>query len=112
MKRMAFVAGVAAGYVLGTRAGKQRYEQIKDRAQQVWASEPVQQKVEVARQTIAEKAPVGVVPERRRYGEREPAAVQMIALRLGRQREELFRDLETFAALLPFMVRLRWYCSA
>ncbi len=58
MKRIAFVAGVAAGYVLGTRAGQKRYEQIRSRAQQVWSSEPVQQKVEVAKQTIADKAPV------------------------------------------------------
>jgi hypothetical protein len=27
--RMAFIAGAAVGYVLGTRAGRQRYEQLK-----------------------------------------------------------------------------------
>lgn len=58
LKRIAFVAGAAAGYVLGTRAGQKRYEQIKAKAEQVWSSDPVQQKVEVARQTLAEKAPV------------------------------------------------------
>ncbi|NUS72469.1 MAG: hypothetical protein HOQ05_03590 [Corynebacteriales bacterium] len=33
MKRtLYFVAGVAAGYVLGARAGRQRYEQLRDLA--------------------------------------------------------------------------------
>lgn len=58
LKRIAFVAGAAAGYVLGTRAGQKRYEQIKAKAEQVWSSAPVQQKVEVAKQTLAERAPV------------------------------------------------------
>lgn len=58
MKRLVFIAGAAAGYVLGTRAGQQRYDQLKAKAEKVWGSEPVQQKVEVARQTLAEKAPV------------------------------------------------------
>jgi hypothetical protein len=58
MKRITFVAGVAAGYVLGTRAGQKRYEQIKAKAEQLWSSDQVQQKVEVAKQTLADKAPV------------------------------------------------------
>ncbi len=58
MKRITFVAGVAAGYVLGTKAGQKRYEQIKTKAEQLWVSDPVQQKVAVAKQTLAEKAPV------------------------------------------------------
>ena len=40
--RVAFVIGAAAGYVLGTRAGRARYEQIKTGAQAVWGSPPVQ----------------------------------------------------------------------
>jgi len=58
MKRIAFVAGAAAGYVLGTRAGKQRYEQIKAKAEKVWSSDQVQDKVEGARRTVSERAPV------------------------------------------------------
>lgn len=36
--KIAFVLGLAVGYVLGTRAGRQRYEQIKRGAQKLWDS--------------------------------------------------------------------------
>ncbi|MBZ4488297.1 hypothetical protein LQ938_13965 [Microbacterium sp. cx-55] len=39
------VLGLAAGYVLGTRAGRQRYEQIKEQAEKVWNLDPVQKQV-------------------------------------------------------------------
>jgi hypothetical protein len=43
--KIAFVIGAAVGYVLGTRAGRERYAQIKRGAQQVWDTEPVQRGV-------------------------------------------------------------------
>lgn len=36
--KIAFVVGLAVGYVFGTRAGRQRYEQIKAGARTVWDS--------------------------------------------------------------------------
>ena len=39
------VIGLAAGYVLGTRAGRERYEQIKAQAAKVWDLDPVQKQV-------------------------------------------------------------------
>ncbi|MEV7694586.1 hypothetical protein AB0N73_14775 [Microbacterium sp. NPDC089189] len=39
------VIGLAAGYVLGTRAGRERYEQIKEQALKVWNLDPVQKQV-------------------------------------------------------------------
>ena len=39
------VIGLAVGYVLGTRAGRERYEQIKTQWLKVWNAEPVQQQV-------------------------------------------------------------------
>jgi acetoin utilization deacetylase AcuC-like enzyme len=39
------VIGLAAGYVLGSRAGRERYEQIKEQAEKVWNLEPVQKQV-------------------------------------------------------------------
>ena len=39
------VVGLAVGYVLGSRAGRQRYEQIKSQALKVWNMEPVQKQV-------------------------------------------------------------------
>lgn len=48
MGKISFLLGAATGYVLGARAGTERYEQIKTRAMQTWKSEPVQSKVEQA----------------------------------------------------------------
>ena len=39
------VIGIAVGYVLGSRAGKERYEQIKTQWMKVWNTEPVQDQV-------------------------------------------------------------------
>jgi hypothetical protein len=58
MGKLSFVIGAAVGYVLGAKAGQKRYEQIKGRATTLWSSEPVQSKVETARQTVMEQAPV------------------------------------------------------
>ncbi|MFC5823765.1 YtxH domain-containing protein [Nonomuraea insulae] len=41
--RMTFAAGLAVGYVLGSRAGRERYEQIKRTAQRVADSPRVQE---------------------------------------------------------------------
>ncbi|QKJ20757.1 hypothetical protein [Microbacterium hominis] len=39
------VIGIAIGYVLGTRAGRERYEQIKTQWLKVWNLDPVQEQV-------------------------------------------------------------------
>ncbi|CAD5989443.1 hypothetical protein [Agreia sp. COWG] len=41
--KMLLVVGLATGYVLGSRAGRQRYEQIKSASSSVWNLAPVQQ---------------------------------------------------------------------
>jgi hypothetical protein len=43
------VVGLAVGYVLGTRAGRERYEQIKGQWLKVWNTDPVQEQVEKAK---------------------------------------------------------------
>jgi hypothetical protein len=40
------VVGIAIGYVLGSRAGRERYEQIKTQWLKVWNAEPVQSQVD------------------------------------------------------------------
>lgn len=40
--KLGLVLGFGIGYVLGSRAGRQRYEQIKRAADSVWHSDPVQ----------------------------------------------------------------------
>lgn len=55
--KILFVAGLAAGYVLGAKAGRQRYEQIKTRASDLWNSPGVQERVEQVEEFVKEKAP-------------------------------------------------------
>ncbi len=43
--KILFVVGLGVGYVLGTRAGRERYEQISRAAQNVWNRPQVQQGV-------------------------------------------------------------------
>ncbi|WP_345800690.1 hypothetical protein AAIB33_14610 [Microbacterium sp. AZCO] len=44
--KVGLVIGLAAGYVLGSRAGRERYEQIKEQALKVWNLDPVQDQVD------------------------------------------------------------------
>ena len=44
--KFGLIVGLAAGYVLGSRAGRERYEQIKSGFLQVWNTEPVQKQVD------------------------------------------------------------------
>ncbi|MFI5429689.1 YtxH domain-containing protein [Aeromicrobium sp. UC242_57] len=46
MKKLTVLVAAAAGYVLGTRAGRERYEQIKDKATKAWNNPKVQDTVE------------------------------------------------------------------
>ena len=48
MKKLLLIGAAAAGYVLGTKAGRERYEQIKRQSSKVWNSEPVQHGVHEA----------------------------------------------------------------
>ena len=58
MSKLSFLAGAAVGYLLGARAGRKRYEQITDRANRAWSSDPVQAKVDAARQAVKKQTPV------------------------------------------------------
>lgn len=55
--KLVFAAGMAAGYVLGARAGRASYEQIKVKANELWNSPKVQGKVSQASETVKAKAP-------------------------------------------------------
>ena len=50
--------GLAAGYVLGTRAGRAKYTEIKARANDVWHDPHVQKAVSDAGDLVREAAPV------------------------------------------------------
>lgn len=57
-KRLMFIAGAGLGYVLGARAGQDRYRQITTQAEKVWSDPRVQDKVSLAQAKVQEKAPV------------------------------------------------------
>ncbi|WKX70183.1 YtxH domain-containing protein [Streptomyces sp. XD-27] len=46
--RLTFITGVAVGYVLGARAGRERYEQLRKSAQRVAQNPAVRNTVEAA----------------------------------------------------------------
>ncbi|MEV5143836.1 YtxH domain-containing protein [Streptomyces sp. NPDC052727] len=48
--RLTFLAGLALGYVLGTRAGRERYEQLKKSARQIAQNPAVRNTAETAAQ--------------------------------------------------------------
>lgn len=56
VNKLLLVAAGAAGYVLGARAGRARYEQIRQHSAEVWNSGPVQRGVDAAGATIVDAA--------------------------------------------------------
>lgn len=53
--KLMLAAGIGIGYVLGTRAGRERYDQMKNKAQAVWQDPRTQDKVHQARDVAGEK---------------------------------------------------------
>ncbi|WP_309130717.1 YtxH domain-containing protein [Brevibacterium sp.] len=56
--KLLLAAGMGIGYVLGSRAGRQSYESLKARAQELWNDPKVQDRVSDMQETVKEKAPV------------------------------------------------------
>ena len=56
MKKLLLIGAAAAGYVLGTKSGRERYEQIKRQSSKVWNSEPVQHGVHEAEEVAKHAA--------------------------------------------------------
>lgn len=55
--KLMLAAGAAAGYVLGSRAGRGRYEQISQAAAKLWGSEQVQTQVKKVEGAVKDKTP-------------------------------------------------------
>ena len=55
--KLMLVAGLAVGYVLGSRAGRERYDQIARAADSFWHSRPVQRQMHQAGDLARDKAP-------------------------------------------------------
>lgn len=56
MKKLSILAVGAVGYVLGSRAGRERYEQIKSQAQKTWNRPLVQSAVDDVEQAVKHTA--------------------------------------------------------
>lgn len=56
MKKLTLLTGFAAGYVLGARAGRERYEQIKAGATRFAQNPQVRAAATKAQDTVAEQA--------------------------------------------------------
>ncbi|MFC9549982.1 YtxH domain-containing protein [Rhodococcus sp. NPDC056960] len=57
MRALTFAAGVAVGFVVGTRTGRQGYEKMRDQSLELWHNPAVQEKVSSATHVVKEKAP-------------------------------------------------------
>lgn len=54
--KLAFVAGLAVGYVVGTRVGRRGYEDLKKNARAVWEMDAVQETVQNLEGSIKDEA--------------------------------------------------------
>ncbi|MDO0927847.1 YtxH domain-containing protein [Streptomyces sp. TG1A-8] len=73
--RLTFVAGLALGYVLGTRAGRERYEQLKKSARQIAQNPTVRNTAETAAQQGRQYAGKALHTVSDRMGDRVPESV-------------------------------------
>ncbi|WP_225836810.1 YtxH domain-containing protein [Streptomyces sp. NK08204] len=73
--RLTFVAGLAVGYVLGTRAGRERYEQLKKCADRIAQNPAVRNTAETAAQQGRVYAGKAFHTVSDKFGERVPASV-------------------------------------
>lgn len=54
--KIGLVVGLGVGYVLGTRAGRERYEQIKTQWLKLYHTDPVQERVDMVKDFVGDKA--------------------------------------------------------
>ena len=55
--KILFVAGLGLGYVFGTRAGREKYEELRTAALKVWNDPRVQKQVDAVEDFVKDKAP-------------------------------------------------------
>ncbi|MCQ4082025.1 YtxH domain-containing protein [Streptomyces sp. RB6PN25] len=70
--RLTFITGFAAGYVLGARAGRERYEQLRKTAQGIAQNPAVRNTVESAGQQSRAFAAKAAASVTERFGDRLP----------------------------------------
>lgn len=79
MRKMMFLAGMGAGYVLGAKAGRERYDMIRAKWDQMWENPTVQETAGVVQSKATEvyESAKNVVNEKMHRGsdDREPQPV-------------------------------------
>lgn len=85
--RLTFVAGLAVGYVLGTRAGRERYERLRQTAQRFAENPAVRNATDSATQTGREAASKAAGAVTDRVGHRLPGSVNEKVRSLRDQRQ-------------------------
>lgn len=88
MNRVIFVLGLATGFVLGARAGRARYERLRDAATATWRSRPVQEGVAAAQRGLDEATP-RVSRRGRQLAEQAQASAEELASRLGQGAQDV-----------------------
>lgn len=83
--KLGFLAGAAVGYVLGTRAGRNQFDKIKDQAQKVWENPKVQDNVHKAQSQASDFVK-----------EKAPELREKLGSALGSDKDETPDDLSTF----------------
>ncbi|MGW0551634.1 YtxH domain-containing protein [Streptomyces sp. Wb2n-11] len=73
--RLTFIAGLAIGYVLGTRSGRERYEQLKKSARQIAQNPAVRNAAESAAQNGRDIAGKALHTVSDKVGDRVPGSV-------------------------------------
>ncbi|GAA2955397.1 YtxH domain-containing protein [Streptomyces enissocaesilis] len=73
--RLTFITGLAIGYVFGTRAGRERYEQLKKSARQVSQNPAVRNAAESAAQNGRDIAGKALHTVSDKVGDRVPGSV-------------------------------------
>lgn len=53
--KLSFLVGLGTGYVLGARSGRERYDQIAGKAQELWLDPRVQEKAQQAQGVVKNK---------------------------------------------------------
>ncbi|MGW7575081.1 YtxH domain-containing protein [Streptomyces sp. NPDC054765] len=84
--RLTFIAGLATGYVLGARAGRERYEQLRKAAQRVMQNPAVRNTAESAALTGRDAASKAFGTVSAKVGERMPQSVSDRVRSLREQR--------------------------
>ncbi|MEZ0065591.1 hypothetical protein ABIA32_001591 [Streptacidiphilus sp. MAP12-20] len=75
MRKLTFIAGLAIGYVLGTRAGRERYEQLRKTARDLQQTSAVQSATRNAKQAAGSAASKAGQAVAGKVGDRLPNAV-------------------------------------